>query len=177
MANCLSSPPEEWVKRPKTHDAKGQTFYNLIFPLWVALFLPRFIYVLLLGNLLIDGLLILAVLSLSRIKLPPLSLGSLILKAWGAGFAADLVGAAVLLTLESLVPVDAYRFWTSLTSILSYLLAITAAALLIWACNRKFARQAGVSPQAAKRLALVMALLTAPWMFLIPTPSTWFMGL
>ncbi|MDK2855332.1 MAG: hypothetical protein PWQ41_1735 [Bacillota bacterium] len=75
------------------------TLYNVIFPLWLVMFLPPFVWWVLLGNLLIDAAVILLALWVAGWRVERPALAGYILTAWCLGFLADITGALLLLGL------------------------------------------------------------------------------
>lgn len=151
------------------------TLYNIIFPLWFLLFFPIFPPLFLaaaVGNLVIDGAVITLSLRAFRQQLEKSPLRSYILKAWLFGFLADFIGAALLLGLEAmnlLKPGSFYTIWDSPLTVIAYLLVIALVGAIIYIANRRLAAHAGVPANVAHKVALNMAILTAPWVFLVPT--------
>ncbi|MGI6130132.1 MAG: hypothetical protein ACOYEO_08625 [bacterium] len=151
------------------------TLYNIIFPLWFLLFFPFFPPLFLAaaaGNLVIDGAVITLSLRVLRQQIEKGPLRSYILKAWLYGFLFDFIGAAVLLGLEALnllEPGSFYTIWDSSLTVVAYFIVIGLVGMAIYVVNRKLSAKAGVSINAAHKVALNMAIITAPWVFLVPT--------
>ncbi|SEN55743.1 hypothetical protein [Lihuaxuella thermophila] len=149
--------------------------YNVIFPLWIAVFLPPYTLIPLLGNLIIDGLVITFTLKWNRVSLERKKLWGLIFKAWGFGFLADLVGVMIVLTTSVLLDrltgyvLDYYFIWDDPVSVVFSLLVVAACGFLIFLFNRRLAKNAGLEEGIALRMGLAMGIITAPWLFLIPS--------
>lgn len=146
--------------------------YNVIFPLWMAMYLTPLVVIPLLGNLIIDGAIIYGILRISGATIDWKRLRPWILSAWGLGFLADFVGALFLFGVvwidEPFGGLDHYYIWNSPLTIAVYLLAVLLSAGLIWLFNYWLARKNGVPRQTVTRIAWAMAVITAPWMYLIP---------
>lgn len=150
---------------------KEVTLYNLIFPLWVAVFLPPFILIPLIGNLFIDGIVLAISLKIWGEIIQWDSFRKIVLKAWGIGFLADIVGALLLfiLTMITGASLEQYNPWKNIISILAYVLVIFMAGGLIAFLNYKILCKVYVDHLICKKVSIVMGVITAPWMFLIPT--------
>lgn len=155
---------------------KNLTLYNVIFPLWIVMFLPPFILVVLFGNLLLDAAVILLGLRAAGWKIERPALVSYILKAWGLGFLADVAGAMLLLALTATNLAERWvegyyllSIWNSPAAVLFYLSVIAFSGAIIFWGNKYFCAEAGVPEDVARKVATLMGIITAPWAFLIPT--------
>ena len=163
--------------------------YNMIIPLWLLwLFPPLFPWVLpviLLGNLAIDtAVLSLALKAMRRTDREQL-MEHLWWRIWWRGFAADAAGMAWLflaLILWEMSFGHRPTFWQKWlgfvmgdpfghpVALLWTLTAVAIAGVCIYRLDRKALRSAGLTGREAHRAALALAIITAPWTFLIPTP-------
>lgn len=148
--------------------------YNFILPIWLLWMFPPAWLLILPGNLLIDG----AVLFLTLTALGRADRGfrmrALLLPLWVCGFAADFAGV-VWMEAGHLVS-DLSHTWT-IYSALSHpaafawtLSAVVLSGICIYALD-SFFLGGEVSPlpeQERRRIALAMAVVTAPWTFFIP---------
>jgi hypothetical protein len=130
----------------------------------------------LLGNLVIDAAVILLALRFAGWELERPQLVVLVLKTWGLGFLADIIGALVLIGLMAtgwieawLDPMYLFSIWDSAAAVLTYLAVIALAGVIIYWGNKRFAVAAGAPPEVAYKVALAMGIVTAPWTFLVPT--------
>lgn len=77
--------------------------YNVIFPIWLIIFLPPLIFIGLVGNFIIDSLVILACFDIYKLSAIQNSAKAFylktIFKVWLYGFLADIIGAAILFAL------------------------------------------------------------------------------
>jgi hypothetical protein len=166
------------VNRVSTHQKfEGTKLYNVIFPLWAIFFFTPLIIVPLIGNLIIDGLVIYLTLLLKKTKLEWKKLRIIILKAWGIGFGSDLVGFVLLLILSSNFKIDDYNPFADTLTTISYLLAILVAGIMIFWFNYRVLIRAGIDRKTSLTIAITMGILTAPWLFLIPTDISKYNGL
>ena len=163
--------------------------YNVLFPIWLLLLFPPVILLSLTGNFLVDSAVILLTLRVLRGRWGGGVWKASILRAWLLGFLADFIGGAVMLApaflnegvsgipdkswLDRLTYGVYFNPFDSLPAFLWTALATAVAALCIYGFNRRFVfRRADVSEGERRRLSLVMAVVTAPWLFFLPT--AWF---
>ena len=154
--------------------------YNILFPIWLLIFLPSYLWFLLIpANYLIDAL----VLWLSLRKTAPLSYNDALKKTWKiylAGFAADLAGALFLLLISSLDLNDWWWknmqysvMWNPFSSVLGFivtLVGIIISATLIYFIDKRILSKMDIVPQdQISRVAMNFAVFTAPYLFLFPS--------
>lgn len=158
--------------------------YNMIFPIWVLMFFPPVILITLLGNYVIDSLVLLGCFYVYKLKNKGFNLkifykGS-IKKVWLCGFLADFIGAAILLLLNTYGD-DLFGFSYELTSAISYdpfsvplafiivLFAMLVSSYFIFVFNYKFALKKQIEEKRLRfKVALTIAIVTIPWTFLLP---------
>ena len=165
---------------------KQVRLYNVIFPIWVLMFWPNppVILITLFGNLAIDALVL--YLALRALKVP--DRGGVMKKAWWRvwrnGFLADIIGAAWLaLGLFGAMALDAkgaswvYNFGIAMTlNPFRHPLALVwtaVGAAIAGVCIYFFDKRAlkkceDLDDHQRHTAALVMAIVTAPWLFFIP---------
>ncbi len=159
--------------------------YNMILPLWLLWIFPQVWLLILPGNLLIDtSVLLCALLALGRRDKGRL-MRYLWWRVWWRGFAADAAGVAWLLLALILWEMNVGRrraFWQKWlegvmgdpfshpVAFLWTLAAVAIAGVCIYYLDKKPMRAAGLTDREAHRAALALAIVTAPWTFLIPTP-------
>ncbi|KUO64902.1 MAG: hypothetical protein APF84_08525 [Gracilibacter sp. BRH_c7a] len=143
--------------------------FNLILPLWIIILIPPFIFLVLFANLIIDGLVIYLTLLFSKISIEKRNLIILILKAWIFGFVADLIGIVNLILIQDFFNVNAFYAFGSGVDTFAFMFSILFAGLLIGLFNYYLARKL-VDEKVARRIGLSMGIITAPWIFLIPSP-------
>ncbi|MGE5454660.1 MAG: hypothetical protein ACM3O9_05635 [Methylocystaceae bacterium] len=151
--------------------------YNLIFPLIITIFLPPFIIIPLVGNLLIDGMVYYILLhQLTRLPKFP-QLVRMVLPAWIIGFVADILGVTLLIAASELLPLnlDLIGIWTNIPTIIIVVLVIMLVGFIIYRLNLWLLWRQGIELEICIIIALAMGIVTAPWFFLIPT--TWFKAL
>jgi len=157
---------------------KDIKLYNLIFPAWALFVFPVAWVVILPANFIIDSMVVLIVLKLLRASNIKGLYKKMIFKVWGLGFAADILGTICLSIMigfaddithmkyrELSYGTTAYPLGLILTSI-----AIIISGILIYAFNYYGHFKELDMEQAQKRkLALTLALTTAPYLMFLPT--------
>lgn len=156
---------------------------NVIFPIWLIWLFPPILALVVPANLAVDCLVLL--LALVALKHPDKKgvLKALWWKVWLLGFGADLLGAGWMylgLWLADVLPGQwweagfhlAYAPFLHPVSLLWTLAAVALAGGCIYCFDcRVFGRCPLLSPRQVRRLALVMAVVTAPWLFFLPLPG------
>lgn len=165
---------------------KGIKLYNVIFPIWLLLFFPPVILVTIVGNFIIDSLVIcicyFAFKLSDNLALKTFYTGS-IYKVWVFGFMSDLIGAAILFTTGILgdslgIPYEIYSAinfdpFSNPVAVAIIVLAMAVSALLIFLLNYKVTFKKLIADRHMRlKLALAIAIVTMPWTFLLPTK--WF---
>lgn len=146
--------------------------YNVLFPIWMLFLWPGVCLILLPGNFLIDSLVLLLAMTALGYAGRKAVWKSAILKVWGVGFAADLVGAGItlglMLLLDRLVP--QWNTFLFPGGQLLVLPGIVIAGVLIYLLNRRFSfRRTALTAEQIHRLSLALAVFTAPYTMLIPS--------
>ena len=160
--------------------------YNILLPIWILYFFPQVWIITLPGNLLIDCLVLLITLAALKHAGNKAVLKQLWWKFWLLGFLADFIGAALLFGMMylSLLP-DPVGPWVerylppfilnpfgSLPSFLATLAGVALAGACIYFFDKKAMKScAQLDARQRHIIALAMAIVTAPWTFLIPLYS------
>ena len=165
--------------------------YNLVFPIWLLWLFPLTWIVVLPGNFIIDSLVVLITLKLLKVSNIKNLYKKAILKVWGFGFLSDFIGTAIMfipMLIEGKIPI-AYREWwyKNLNSAVSYdpfksgyavawiVMAIIITSFFIYLFNYKVSfKKLDIEEKSKKKLALSLAIFTAPYLFLLPT--MWFVS-
>ena len=164
--------------------------YNVILPLWLLILFPQVWLVVLPANFLIDSLVV--YFGLRRLKAddPNTLYKRSILKVYVRGFAADFVGVAALLGVAALCMLDDVYGWSAAiglgewvsefsrwltldpfrnpAALLVTLAAVALAGWFIYQWDRRVFAGLGLAEEQAHRMALWLAVLTAPWLYLVP---------
>ena len=153
--------------------------YNVIFPFWLLIFLPSVWLIVLPGNLLIDFLVLFVFWRQQQVENKKALLMRSVWIVWIFGFLADLLGSLFLFLLQMLPLGEGFRDiladvsynpFASFPAFLIVLLGILLSAVFIYLFNRFFSfRKLPLSDGMKKKTALVLAVFTAPYLFLLPT--------
>ena len=165
------------MKRNKT-----TRLYNIILPIWLLIWWPSFLWLLLIpANYLVDSLV--TYLSMKRLGIENCKEKTL-KHSWKVcliGFLSDFAGAAFLLAVMYLVDIvlpneigESISYGLSWkpnpASILIILIAIAISGLQIYFLNRRMLKKdPELSSEQVRRIALDLAIFTAPYLFLIPS--------
>ncbi len=158
---------------------KSETCYNVIFPIWFLLLFPIGWLLVLPANFIVDSMILITALKMQHIPNRMSIFKQSIIKVWIFGFTADMIGAALLFCSQMslgdwwieyiTIPLATNPFdnWYAL---LFTAAAIALAALFIYFFNYKFSfYEIPLQQKQKKTIALVLALVTAPYLLLIPS--------
>ena len=160
--------------------------YNLIFPIWFLLFFPPVIFITLIGNLIIDSLVIIACFFMFKLGNTQNNLKTFykrnILNVWIFGFLADIIGAFLLFLLvicgdfglpDDLITGISYDPFSHPLAVIIILFAMLISTVFIFIFNYKFTFSKEIEEQKLRlKVSISIALLTIPWTFLLP--AKWF---
>lgn len=132
------------------------------------MFIPPWVFIIVIGNLLIDGIVIYTVLKKKQAIPSRKKLMRLIFLAWIFGFIADLIGVALVLFFSEAYILSAYRIWDDPKTVLLYLLVVIVIGFLIYLFNSWTCKRFGIEKEAAQKVGIAMGIITAPWLFLLP---------
>lgn len=159
---------------------KPRRLYNVLFPIWLIWLFPPILALVVPANLAVDCLVLLLALAVLKHRDKKEVLKALWWKVWLLGFGADLVGCGWMylgLRLALVMPGPwgeagfflAYAPFQNPVSLLWTLAGVALAGGCIWWFDRLvMGRCPLLSRRQAARLALVMAVVTAPWLFFLP---------
>lgn len=145
---------------------------HVILPVFMFYFSPPLLGIAAATNLFIDAVILLAVLRFFNVKIK--NRLNLLMALWGFGMAADIFGALLLMLVGksggrfSLNLIDYYFIYASPVSVMLFCLVILISSTLIYWLDLALLKKR-LSMNQAKRIALVFAVFTAPYVFLIPT--------
>lgn len=175
-------------KEPHMQNRRDCTLYNVIFPIWLLWLFPAAWLVVLPANLLIDLLVVVLTLRALHVQDVKLQTKSVLLRVWLMGFAADFIGTALMFLAGMLDFGDAPfgKWWydnvsspiafNPFASVYAFLwttLCVAVTGLCIYWFNRKFClKKAALEEWQKHKLALSLAIFTAPYLFYLPT--RWF---
>ena len=156
------------------------TLYNLLFPIWILIWLPSPLWLLLIPlNFIIDYLVLYKSLPANAERKPFCNRHAW--KICAAGFAADFIGSLFLFALFRLTgeyksgylravsQALAFNPFTSAGAFLIMVVAILLAAYFIYRFDLCILKRAGLTEGQSKTSALWLAALTAPYLFLLPS--------
>ena len=163
--------------------------YNVIFPIWLLWLFPLTWIIILPGNFIIDSLILLLTLKVLKINDKKNIYKKTILKVWLFGFLSDFIGTLIMLIpviVENSLPVNFRDWWYSnLTAPVSYnpfdsiysviwviVCIIITSCFIYWFNNKVSFKKLDIDENSKKKLALSLAIFTAPYLFLLPT--MWF---
>lgn len=156
--------------------------YNIIFPIWMLVLLPPMWIAILPANFIIDSIVLLIALKFI-IKNTDIrkNYKKTVFKVWILGFAADLAGTLTLFVVETgfsnmgnkvINQLEAI-YWNPLDNPYAFIyicFAIVISAILIFIFNYKISfKNVDLNKIEKIKVSLTLAILTAPYTFLIPT--------
>lgn len=160
--------------------------YNVIFPIWMLWIIPPTWLVILPANLLIDFLVLYFTMKHLGLAEPKLNAKSVLFKSWICGFAADIIGTIGMffaLYVDFSDGSDMEYWWSEnmvravggnpFSSIFGFLwvtICVLIACVMIFLLNYKWClRKLDIDKIQRKKIALSMAVFTAPVLFYLPT--------
>lgn len=160
--------------------------YNLIFPIWLLWLIPITWIVVLPANFLID--LLVVVLTMKYLKVQDIkeNVKSVILKVWIFGFIADFIGTASMFMANvidfnyetqlgkwwynNISNAVSYNPFENIYSVLWVTVCVIITSIFIYLFNYKFClKKSNLGNEQKKKIALSLAIFTAPYLFYIPT--------
>lgn len=162
---------------------KDMKIYNIIFPLWFVLFLPPIILLTLIGNFIIDSLVVIFCFYMYRLSREGYELGTFyknnIVKVWLFGFIGDAIGAAALFLIQMLTYIlNLNSEWISAANFYPFentiavtiiIICILIAGVFIFLFNYLFMYKDINNKKLKFKISLTVALITMPWTFLVPS--------
>ncbi|ROR29211.1 hypothetical protein EDD66_103147 [Mobilisporobacter senegalensis] len=164
--------------------------YNVIFPIWLLWLFPMTWLVILPSNFLIDTIVVLITLKVLKLSGQGIY-KKIIFKVWGFGFLSDFIGTFIMFSpslidgfldyespmgkwwYENLTNAVSYNPFESIFSFLWVTFAIIITSLFIYIFNYKISlRKVEIENALKKKIALSIAIFTAPFFFYLPTK--WF---
>lgn len=157
--------------------------YNVLFPVWILYFFPQLWVIVVPGNLVIDCLVLLLTLLALHHRDKKGVMKTLWWRFWLLGFAADFIGTLWLTgiwllasltqqTLPWFSEIFSGAYLNPFRSLPGFMLIFSGVALAgvcIYFFDKLAMRRCGLLTGREKHVvALTMAIVTAPWTFLIP---------
>ena len=164
---------------------KQKTLYNMMFPIWSLWIIPVTWIVVLPANFLVD--LLVVVLTMTYLKIPDIkqNVKAVILRVWLMDFVADFIGSVYMFLVTELDFGRNDQWWEEiresvfhnpLQSIGGFIwttISVLFAAVFLYFINTLWClEKAGLNDSQRKKLALSIAIFTAPYICYLPTD--WF---
>lgn len=146
----------------KKNDIK---LYNVLFPFWMLLLFPVTWLIVIPGNFLIDSLVLIISMKILKIADKKLWYKRYILKIFVFGMLSDIIGSAYMLLMITVFEVGRMGDEPYLT-----IPGLIISAVMIFVYNY-FVTFKTIDKPLRLKLALIFALVTAPYTFLVP--SSW----
>ncbi len=153
---------------------KVTKLYNVLFPIWMLMWYPLLFVILIPANYLMDTFVLSFSLMDESLRKPFRRKHTW--KICLMGFLADFVGSAFLFAIimltegnNELVNAICFDPFHNLLAFLIILAAVAISAVLLYFGDLWILKKAGLDERQAKRSALFMAILTAPYLFFFPT--------
>ena len=144
---------------------KDVKLYNVLFPFWMILLVPQVWLIVLPGNFIIDS--IVFIISMKALKIADKKqwYKRCIIKIWGFGMLSDIIGSAYMLLMLMVFEVGSMGDELYLTV---PALVISAALIFVFDYFITFKK---MERSLRLKLAIIFAVVTAPYTFLVP--SSW----
>lgn len=156
---------------------KDIKLYNLIFPVYMLWLMPPAFFIVAILNFIIDSIVVLITEKVLKLENILSKYKKVILKVWSFGFLADFIGAFFLFFMSGLfenlsIPIKLgidYNPFGNIYALIITLVGILIAGVLIFIFNRKICfKKVDITEKQKFILSLVMAIATAPYLFLLP---------
>lgn len=152
---------------------------NVLFPLWILIFFPQVLAIVIPGNLIVDAAVLLIALAVLGCREKGAVIRKCWWKVWLLGFAADLIGAAWMVlgwfvtswvpSLDSSLGKILYNPFGHPAAFLWTAAGVAIAGWFIFLLDRRVFRSVPeLTSRQSTRLALTFAIVTAPWLFFLP---------
>jgi len=158
----------------KTKEIK---LYNLIFPVYMLWLIPPVIFIVGILNFIIDSVVVLITEKILKLEDMFSKYKKVIFKVWIFGFLADFIGALFLFLISGLfenldIPIKYnidYNPFGNIYALIITIVGILIAGILIFIFNKKiYFNKIDITEKQRFILSLVMAVVTAPYLFLLP---------
>ena len=155
---------------------------NVLFPIWILIFFPQVLAIVIPGNLIVDAAVLLIALAVLGCREKGAVIRKCWWKVWLLGFAADLIGAAWMVlgwfvtswvpSLDSSLGKIMYNPFGHPAAFLWTAAGVAIAGWFIFLLDRRVFRSVPeLTSRQSTRLALTFAIVTAPWLFFLPLYS------
>ncbi len=157
---------------------KNGKLYNIMFPIWFIFTIPLTWLIVIPANFLINTIVLIAGLKYLKIDKAYETYKKIILKVWIIGVICNVIASGILFLANfdnnSLYnAVKSNIVWNPFSSILSVatvIVSIIISMVLLYLFNYTISfKKVGLERKKAKKLSLIVAIATAPWLLLFPT--------
>ena len=152
------------MKPIPNHGKRDVKLYNVLFPLWMILLFPQLWLIVLPGNFLIDSLVFMISMLALKMESKKQYYKKYILKIYLFGMLADLIGAGYMLLMVFQFHIGGPLYDAPIITVPALLIS----AVLIFVANY-FVTFRPLERALKIKLALIFAIVTAPYTFLIPS--------
>ena len=156
---------------------KRMKLYNLIFPIYMLWLIPPLFFIVAILNFIIDSIVVLITEKILKLEDMFSKYKKVIFKVWIFGFLADFIGALFLFITSALfddlnIPIKYnidYNPFGNIYALIITVIGILIAGILIFIFNKKICfKKIDITEKQRFILSLVMAIVTAPYLFLLP---------
>lgn len=174
--------------------------YNVLFPVWMITYLSALLgskegflilFIVLISNFIIDSLGYIIALKKYKIENKKEKYKKSILKIWGFGFLSDIIGVIPMFAINFItnIPMESdisrwitvnfinpvtYNPFQNILSFIWVILCIGLSMFCIYKFNYKISfKNLEIQEETKKKIALIIAFVTAPYLFLLPTAWFW----
>ena len=158
---------------------ENKKLYNIILPIWLLIYVPKVWLITMPANFVIDSVVLFVAMNLLKVEKVKENFSKCIFKVWIFGFLADFVGVIFMM-------IGAFGFfnqgqskigealrWNPFDNPIAFiwtLISVTIAGVSIYFLDKKFAlRGLNMEESIKNKIAIVMAIVTAPYVMFIPT--------
>lgn len=145
---------------------------NIIFPIYMLWLIPPVIFISAVLNFIIDSIVVLITKKILKVDEIFKKYKKVILKVWIFGFLADFIGALFIFIMSILfedLSISIYNPFGDIYAFITTIIAIVIAGVLIFIFNKKISfKNIDITEKQKFILALVMSIITAPYLFLLP---------
>ena len=144
---------------------KDVRLYNVLFPAWFLMLIPTVWLIVLPGNFLIDSLVLVAAMFAMKLANKKQFYKKHILKIYLFGLLSDVIGSAYMLLMVFVFELGIYgdEWYITVPALL-----VAAACIFLFNYYITFKRS---QKSIRLRLAVIFAIVTAPYTFLIPSSA------
>lgn len=155
---------------------KNKKIYNIIFPIWFLILVPVIWLIAVPLNFIIDSIVVILTLKIMKIEEYKEIFKKSIFKVFIFGFLADIIGAGVLTipmligTNDEIIQGINWDPYTNISSVIIIFIATLLSGIIIYLLNRLYSfNLPHVTEKNKKKIALIIAIFTLPYMFFVPT--------